>query len=104
MEAMRVTYLLPFLCVAVAIATPPRAVAFEKQTNDPFAPPLSTQVPDSEQSVQNLSQQYTGNSATVFHAGNVTIGIIGPNRSYSNPDSPFAGTGSGAFVPSQRQW
>ncbi|MGH6981663.1 MAG: hypothetical protein ACREFC_10690 [Stellaceae bacterium] len=103
-RVMRVTYLLPILCVAVLAVPAASAVAFEKQTNDPFAPSLSTDVPNSEQSVQNLSQQYTGNSATIFHSGNVTIGIIGPNRGYTNPDSPFVPDPSVGMVPSKRQW
>jgi len=91
------------LAIAAAMAAH-SALAFESVTNDSFDKTLSTKLSDPDDVVQNLSQQYTGNSATIFHSGNVTIGIVGPNRSYSNPDSPFAGTGSGAYVPSQRQW
>lgn len=101
MNRSLVISILSAMAMAVVV---PSAFAFEAVTTDQYNSTLSTKLSDPDEIVQNLSQQYTGNSATVFHAGNVTIGIIGPNRSYSNPDSPFAGTGSGAFVPSQRQW
>lgn len=101
---MKTLLIVPVLTATALAACIPSAFAFEAVNNNSFDPTLSTKLSDPDDIVQNMSQQYTGNSATILHVGNTTVGIIGSNGGYTNPDSPLSADQPGAYVPSQRRW
>jgi hypothetical protein len=97
--------LIPVLSVIALTASLSAASAFELAPNDQFpASTLSTKLADPDDIIQDMSQRYTGNSATIAHFGNTTIGIVGPSGGYAGGESPFLPDPSAAMVPSKREW
>jgi hypothetical protein len=97
--------LIPVLSVVALTASLLPASAFEVAPNDEFpASTLSTKLVDPDDIIQNMSQRYSGNSATITHFGNTTISIIGPSGGYSGTESPFLPDPAANMVPSKREW
>jgi hypothetical protein len=97
--------LIPALSVIALTASISPAPAFEPAPNDQFpATTLSTKLADPDDIIQDMSQRYSGNSATIAHFGNTTIGIVGPSGSYNGSDGPFLPDPAAGVVPSKREW
>ena len=97
--------LIPVVSIIALTANLSPAPAFEVAPNDEFpAATLSTKLADPDDIIQDMSQRYTGNSATIAHFGNTTIGIIGPSGGYSGTESPFLPDPAAGTVPSKREW
>jgi hypothetical protein len=103
---MKLSLAIPILSAVAIAASVSAAKAFEVVTGDPQfrSDTLSTKLSDPEDIIQDMSQRYNGNSATIAHFGNTTIGIIGPNRSYGAYNSPFVPDPAAGTVPSKREW
>jgi hypothetical protein len=97
--------LIPVLSVIALTAGISPAPAFEAAPNDEFpAGTLSTKLADPDDIVQDMARRYTGNSATIAHFGNTTIGIVGPGSSYTGTDGPFLPDPAAGTVMSKREW
>jgi hypothetical protein len=97
--------LIPVLSLIALTAGISSAPAFEAAPNDEFpATTLSTKLADPDDIIQDMSQRYTGNSATIVHLGNTTIGIVGPSGGYAGTDSPFVPDPAAGTVLSKREW
>ena len=95
------------LSAAVLAMSVSGARAFEVVTGDPQfrADTTATRLADPDDIIQDMSQHYNGNSATIAHVGNTTIGIIGPGAGvYGGGNSPFVPDPAMNTVPSKRQW
>ena len=102
---MKLSVAVSVLGIAAAVAMSPAAFAFEAVTSDGYpTSTLSTRLADPDQTVQDLSRRYTGNSATIMHFGNTTVGIIGGNGIGYGANSPFVPDPAVGMVPSKRQW
>jgi hypothetical protein len=97
--------LIPALSVIALTVSMSPALAFEAAPNDEFpSTTLSTKLADPDDIIQDMSQRYTGNSATIAHFGNTTIGIVGPSSGYAGGDGPFVPDPAAGTVLSKRQW
>jgi hypothetical protein len=104
---MRSVLSVPVLALLAVAASVSSAFAFETVTSESFpSSTLSTKLTDPDDIIQDMSQRYTGNSATIFHSGNMTIGIVGPGGGggYGAGGSPFLADPAAGMVPSKRQW
>ncbi len=101
---MKLSFVIPVLSAVAFAASLPSAFAFEQVTTDQYANTLSTKLADPDDIIQNMSQRYSGNSATVMHFGNTTIGIIGPGGGYAGPNGAFLADPVAGTVPSKREW
>lgn len=102
---MKLSFVVPALAAIVLTASVSSAFAFEAVNNDQFqAGTLSNRLSDPDDLIQNMSQRYNGNSATITHMGNTTIGIVGSGSGYGAGNSPFAPDPAVGMVPSKREW
>lgn len=102
---MRLSLVVPALSSLAILAGIPAAFAFETSTQDQFpSSTMSTKLADPDDIIQDMSQRYTGNSATVYHAGPITIGIMGPGGGAYGGTSPFLEDPAVNTVPSKREW
>jgi hypothetical protein len=98
-------WLIPALCVIALTASISPAPAFEPAPNDQFPDTtLSTKLADPDDIIQDMSQRYSSNSATIARFGNTSIGIVGPSGGYNGSDGPFLPDPAAGMVPSKRQW
>ena len=97
--------LIPVLSVIALAQGISLAAAFEAAPNDEFpAATLSTKLADPDDIVQDMAHRYTGNSATIAHFGNTTIGIVGPGSGYGSAAAPFVPDPAAGTVLSKREW
>lgn len=103
---MKLSFVMLAVPVVVLVATVPAASAFEAANNDQFnSNTLSTKLADPDDIIQDMSQRYTGNSATIYHSGPITIGIVGPGSGGAyGGTSPFLDDPAAGTVLSKRQW
>jgi hypothetical protein len=102
---MKLSIVIPMLTVLAVVANASSAFAFEAVTDDQLPnTTLSTKLADPDDIIQDMSQRYTGNSASIFHSGGMTIGIVGPSGGYGAGDSAFVPDPAAGTVPSKRQW
>jgi hypothetical protein len=103
---MKLSFVIPALSALAFAAIVPSAFAFEAVTSDQFpSTTLSTKLADPDDIIHDMSQRYTGNSATILHSGNMTIGIVGPSGGgYGGASSAFVPDPAMGTVPSKRQW
>jgi hypothetical protein len=105
MKLSRIVPALAMLSAVAVAASASTAFAFEAVTSDQFpSTTLSTKLADPDDIIQDMSQRYTGNSATVLHSGNMTIGIIGPGGGGYAGNGPFLADPAMGTVPSKREW
>ncbi len=103
---MKLSFVVPALSAIAIVVSIPAAFAFEAANNDQFnSNTLSTKLADPDDIIQDMSQRYTGNSATIYHSGPVTIGIVGPGGGGAyGGTSPFVDDPAAGTVLSKRQW
>ncbi|HEX4112091.1 MAG TPA: hypothetical protein VH020_06100 [Stellaceae bacterium] len=102
---MKLSVIIPALGLIALAASAPDAFAFQTVTNDQFpSTTLSTKLADPDDIIQDMSQRYTGSSATIFHSGNMTIGITGSGGGFAAAESPFVADPAMGTVLSKRQW
>ncbi len=102
---MRASFVIPALSAIAILAGLPAAQAFEATTEDQLPPnTMSTKLADPDDIIQDMSQRYTGNSATIYHSGPITIGIMGPGGGAYGGTSPFLDDPAASTVPSKREW
>ena len=102
---MKLSFVIPALSVVAFAATMPSAFAFETVTSDQFpTTTFSTKLADPDDIIQDMSQRYAGQSATILHSGNMTIGIVGSGGGFGATESPFLADPAMGMVPSKRQW
>jgi hypothetical protein len=102
---MKLSFAVPVLAAIAFAASVPSALAFEAVNNDQFQTgTLSTRLSDPDDLIQDMSQRYNGNSATIVHLGNTTLGIVGPGGGYGAGNSPFVPDPAAGTVPSKREW
>jgi hypothetical protein len=101
---MKLSFVIPVLSAITFAASLPSAFAFEQVTTDQYANTLSTKLADPDDIIQDMSQRYSGNHATILHLGNTTVGIVGPSAGFSAGNSPFLADPAMGTVPSKREW
>lgn len=102
---MKWSFVIPALSVVALAASMPAAFAFEAVNSDQFSSnTLSTKLADPDDIIQDMAQRYSGNSATIYHAGPMTIGIVGPGGGSYAGSSPFVDDPAAGTVLSKREW
>jgi hypothetical protein len=104
-SVMRLSLVVPALSAIAIVAGIPAAFAFESAPQDQFpSSTMSTKLADPDDIIQDMSQRYTGNTATIYHSGPITIGIMGPGGGAYGGTSPFLDDPAANTVLSKRQW